>query len=637
MRDEGMEHTKYKILVWLPSPMGDAILCTPALRAIRDYFKTDKIYFVGSKTVREILSPCEFNNGWIEQKTKNPFAIAKKLKGKGFTHAILFKNSFASALAVFWAGTPTRIGYAREGRGVFLTEKLYPPKVSALKFKPFSMIDYYLEVACRLGCDIQNRQIELQTTAEDTERLRLKIPELSKADGPIVVIVPGGAFGPSKIWPAKRFAAVIDQLIEKRKATVVVSVSPQEKKIAEKICALSKYEPINGGQRNLGLGQLKALISMAGIVISNDTGPRHIAIAFKRKLVTLFGPNNPQWTQTDFGNEIKIIGQADCAPCNKPICKVQGHPCMDSITVETVYNRAEKLLNSIPISTAVNKKQEFVESSKSFFIDSDYKAAFKELGINNIETVFSFGSGKNLAKANLAKFRSRIEFEISNPKTKLFLKRYDHANPATQIKNWFDCKAKRSLGFTEFHAIEDLRKSGIDTAKAITYGESFSWVFENRSFMITEKIPDAESLERSVPEYFKDRSGEKILEKQRVFIKKLADFVRKFHKTGYRHRDLYFCHIFHDGNYKFYLIDLARAFKPAIFGERFRIKDIAQLCYSAPNKYFSKTDRLRFYHQYTKQKKLKEKDKKFIRKVLAKTERMARHDLKHHRDAGFTG
>jgi hypothetical protein len=85
------------------------------------------------------------------------------------------------------------------------------------------------------------------------------------------------------------------------------------------------------------------------------------------------------------------------------------------------------------------------------------------------------------------------------------------------------------------------------------------------------------------------------------------------------------------------LIDLARVFGPIVLRRRFQIKDIAQVYYSAPGKHFTKTDRLRFYKAYTGQSKLTKKDKIFIRKVINKAERMARHDLKHGRVVPFAG
>jgi heptosyltransferase-2 len=326
--------------------MGDAILCTPALRAIRQYFKSCRISFLASPTVRQVLSPSSFNDAWLEQHRKNPFAAARMLKGHALTHAVLFKNSFGSALAVFLAGIPSRLGYAREWRGALLTDRLDPPRLSNGKFKPIAMIDYYLDIASQLGADTTDRKLELLIDAQAEETLRAKLPEVVHAAGTIVVLVPGGAFGPSKCWPSERFAQTADWLIANYKATVVVSVAPDpvERQIAVEICGSSKHGVINLAERGINLGELKALFLKADLVISNDTGPRHIAIALQRKLVTLFGPNNPVWTDTGYENEIKIIGSAPCVPCDKPICEKPEHMCMQAITVETVCEVAKKLL-----------------------------------------------------------------------------------------------------------------------------------------------------------------------------------------------------------------------------------------------------------------------------------------------------
>ncbi|MHC4222033.1 MAG: glycosyltransferase family 9 protein, partial [Planctomycetota bacterium] len=123
--------------------MGDAILATPALRSIREHFGSAKITFLANNIVRQVLSPCDLNDAWLDHGDKNLFTTAKMIKSHNFTHAILFKNSFASALAVFLAGIGIRVGYARDGRGFLLSEKLYPPKTDSGKFKPTSMLDYY--------------------------------------------------------------------------------------------------------------------------------------------------------------------------------------------------------------------------------------------------------------------------------------------------------------------------------------------------------------------------------------------------------------------------------------------------------------------------------------------------------------
>ncbi|MHC4619452.1 MAG: lipopolysaccharide heptosyltransferase II [Planctomycetota bacterium] len=341
-----MQHTADNILVWLPSPMGDAILCTPALRAIRRRFESSKITFFARPVVREILSPGAFNDKWLDQKSKNPLAIAYMLRRHSFTRAVLFKNSFASGLAAFLARIPTRIGYAREARSLFLTQRLRPPKLPGGKLKPTPMIDYYFEIASALGANTNDRTLELSVDRRRQQQLWAKLPELGRPNVLVVVMVPGGAFGPSKCWPSDNFAKTADWLISSYNAIVVVSVSsdPLERQIAGHICGAGSHRLINLAERPLSLGELKALFSNADLVISNDTGPRHLAIAFGRKLITLFGPNDPTWTDTGYEDEIKLVGDAVCAPCAKPVCKKPEHLCMQSITVEMVCEAAKKLL-----------------------------------------------------------------------------------------------------------------------------------------------------------------------------------------------------------------------------------------------------------------------------------------------------
>ena len=624
------------ILVWLPSPMGDAILCTPALHAIRKRFKSCKISFYANPVVREVLSPCTLNDRWIEQRAKNPFTVARELRQHRFTHVILFKNSFASALAVFFAKIPSRVGYARESRGFLLTDKLCPAKLANGKFKPISAIDSYLAIASEIGADTTDRNLKLSVEPAANEAVRAKLPELADAEGPIIVFVPGGAYGPSKCWPSERFAKTADWLIDNYNATVIISVAPDpaERQIAAGICKSSGSKLINLGEKPLSLGELKALFSASDLVITNDTGPRHIAIALGRKVITLFGPNDPAWTETDYENEIEIIGNVHCAPCSRPKCNKPRHFCMEAIDAVTVCKAAGNLLAGDRRQARITALRRFAETSTSFFVDPDYRKPLAGQGLTSIDAVFSFNAAENLAKKNLAGFRSRLQFQIESPAwpqpTTVFLKRYDSPPVMVQLKNWLAHRKRISCGFVESESARRLAAAGVRTPKTIAYGEQWEGPFEKRSFVITEKIPAAEALERKLPECFDEKPTGKNLIRRRQFIAQLADFIKKFHETNYRHRDLYFSHIFYDDNGRFFLIDLARAFKPMVLGPRFRIKDIAQVFYSAPGRHFSNTDRLRFYLGYAgRKKKLTGNDKVFIRHVINKVKRMERHNIKH--------
>jgi len=264
----------------------------------------------------------------------------------------------------------------------------------------------------------------------------------------------------------------------------------------------------------------------------------------------------------------------------------------------------------------------FKELNSGFFVHRDFADCFAKMGLVSVDAVFAFDRGKNLHKENLAKFRQRIMFETENPKTTLFLKRYQNTPKITQIKNWLNHKKKISTSACDIAPAENLRKFGINTPRTIAFGHEQDGIFEKRSFAITEQIPDSSSLEQKLPA-------------DRDFVKKLAAFVRKFHDTGFRHRDLYLCHIFCSSKCEFTLIDLARAFKPLFFSEKYRIKDLAQLYYSSPANTISKTTRLRFFLLYMQKEKLDYSDKITIKKIKAKAAQMAKHDKKHNRPVPY--
>jgi len=333
-----------KVLIWLPSPLGDAVMATPALRAFRTLYADADITFIAGGFTRQILSGCPFGDRWIEPEKSLP-AMVKKLRGESFDTAVLLKNSFGSALAIRLAGIGRRIGYARDGRGLLLTDRIAPTREHG-RFKPAPMVDYYLKIAEHLGAKNASRQPELTVEPNDRTALLEALPFLNELNGPLAVLVPGGAFGPSKMWPVERFAQLADALQQRYNAASVISIAPIQKEIdiAEAICRQAASGPVHLGKTPLSGGALKALIERADLVITNDTGPRHIAIGLNRAVISLFGPNNPEWTQTGHTKEVQIVGRAACVPCDKPVCRAERHLCMESITVEQVLEAAGQFL-----------------------------------------------------------------------------------------------------------------------------------------------------------------------------------------------------------------------------------------------------------------------------------------------------
>lgn len=265
--------------------------------------------------------------------------------------------------------------------------------------------------------------------------------------------------------------------------------------------------------------------------------------------------------------------------------------------------------------------------SEMMCIAPEFADCFKKIGLESIDDIFKFAGGENLIKENLASFRQRIKFQTENPKATLFLKRYQNTPAIKQIDNWLSRQKRISTMDCDRMPAKILSRLGINVPKTVAFGVQWQGVFEKRSFIITEKIPNAESLEKRLPaSFFSDR---------KKFVENLAVFVSKFHKTGFRHRDLYLCHIFCDDAGKFTLIDLNRVFKPMFFGEKFLVKDLAQLYYSSPGSVITRADRLRFYLAYAGKTKLSICDRMLIKKIKLKTKQMAKHDKKHNRVPPF--
>jgi tRNA A-37 threonylcarbamoyl transferase component Bud32 len=270
--------------------------------------------------------------------------------------------------------------------------------------------------------------------------------------------------------------------------------------------------------------------------------------------------------------------------------------------------------------------------SARFFVDTQYRDALAEIGLASVDAVFAFATARDLAKPTLRRFRRRLQFEVvpsgAAAAAKVFLKRYDRPPLLQQLSNWLLHHRRCSFALAERQAAERIARHGICTPQTVACGEEWGLLWERRSFLMTEEVPNAEALERQLPACFAGTPTPERLRTRREFIRRLAVFVRRFHDTGYRHRDLYFSHIFHSPTGEFYLIDLARASRP-IRQRRFQIKDLAQVHYSAPAASFSRTDRLRFYLAYAGRRRLTRRDRVFLCSVARKAAKMARHSAKH--------
>jgi heptosyltransferase-2 len=352
--------TPQKILVVQPSWVGDAVMATPTLRAIRQLYPQAEISYLMKRYVKQMYTGMPWADRLITYRTgktkskqgKGMFDLAARLRTGKFDTAILLPNSFQSALLCKMAGIDRVIGYERDGRGFLLTDKLLPIRDKG-KFVPSPMVKYYLGLAQYLGSSHKDLRMQLFVTeSEKREAAELLVRcgldadidrPASQGKAPLIVLNPGAQYGAAKCWRAEYFAELADKFMDDLGAQVLISASPKERTIVENIKRYMRHAPIDLSNKGLTLGALKEVIRRCDLMVTNDTGPRHIAAAFDVPVVTIFGPTHPEWTEIYFEKERKVQVKVFCGPCQKKVCPLD-HRCMTRISPGMVFTQSMDLL-----------------------------------------------------------------------------------------------------------------------------------------------------------------------------------------------------------------------------------------------------------------------------------------------------
>ncbi|MCG3139009.1 MAG: ADP-heptose--LPS heptosyltransferase 2 [Phycisphaerae bacterium] len=343
-----------RILVVLPNWVGDVVLATPLLQQLHLAEPQPYIAALMRPYVQDVLSGAPWIRRvhlWPEQPSRRRagfLGLAKELRGEKYNSVLLLPNSFRSALLAWWAGIPRRIGYARDYRSWLLTTRIAVP---TQQDRPLieSMLDYYGRLLPAMGLPQPVAQPCLFTDQESQSEVQRWWAELKISDErPVVILNPGSSFGPSKLYPTDRYAQVADRLIEQHHAQVLINAGPNEQPIAEALRQAMKYPAAILSPPRMNLRLLKAVIARCDLLITNDTGPRHFAVAFHKPVITIFGSTHPGWTETHHPLERKIQIPIDCGPCQKPVCPLD-HRCMTGISPEMILHAANELLRRLSI------------------------------------------------------------------------------------------------------------------------------------------------------------------------------------------------------------------------------------------------------------------------------------------------
>ncbi|MCL5062186.1 MAG: lipopolysaccharide heptosyltransferase I [Nitrospirae bacterium] len=321
-----------KILIIKPSSLGDVVHSLPFLHAVKDAFPAAEIHWVIAKGLEGLLENHPMvKRLWIINKdqwknlkkikeTASEFRnLFKELEDESYDMVIDLQGLLRSGLLTYATRAPIRIGFkeAREGSALFYTHKIKGGR-------EIHAVDRYLKIASAIGCEIEGVCFPMPLIKESEN-----VKKLKKGVGDYAVIVPGARWK-TKRWSSERFGELASMLDIK---TVIVG-SASDADIARAIETKSDGNALSMSGKT-DIKELIFIIRGARYVITNDSGPMHIAAAFDIPVVAIFGPTNPVRTGPYGKNNIIVKSDIECAPCYKKNCK--SVKCMDDVSVEEVY------------------------------------------------------------------------------------------------------------------------------------------------------------------------------------------------------------------------------------------------------------------------------------------------------------
>jgi heptosyltransferase-2 len=330
-----------RILIVAPSWVGDAILSEPLVAVLREPL---------GEPIVDVLAPpwCApvyARMRGIGRIVENPLghgelglgrrrALAREIRARAYTRAFILPNSFKSALIPWFAGIPRRIGYAGEGRRALLSETRRLDRTTSPR-----LVDRFVALAVPKGRLIPTPPAPVLVPNAANAAAAMRALKLS-THRPIAILCPGAEYGPAKRWPAEHFIALARRLLEEGYAVWLLG-SPNDQAAALPIAAAIPDVRDLAGRTDLGTAI--DLLSLASVVVSNDSGLMHAAAAVGRPLVALFGSSSPDYTPplSPLAHVAKI--DIACSPCFQRECPLGHFKCMRELDVEVVHDLAQKV------------------------------------------------------------------------------------------------------------------------------------------------------------------------------------------------------------------------------------------------------------------------------------------------------
>ena len=336
-----------RIVVRLPNWLGDAVMSVAALRELRRLFPGAHITVVARPGAADIFSDTDFVDEVLVYDRgglRSLWQQVRDWKRRRFDLAVLFQNAFEAAAIAFLARVPLRIGYETERRGFLLTHSIETPTWKDERHEIF----YYLNLIGELENLLLGSKSEVEpnfqlsvSSDHKTSARNLLLEYGVETAASLILLCPGSVNSRAKRWPAERYAELADKL-SGAGARIALIGSPEELDVSQSVLDQCERPPLLLTAKT-SVAEVVALISIADVLVTNDTGPAHIGAALGTPTLVIFGPTNPLTTRP-FGPAGAIIRHPpDCAPCMLRDCPID-HRCMTAITADEVFAEAQRLM-----------------------------------------------------------------------------------------------------------------------------------------------------------------------------------------------------------------------------------------------------------------------------------------------------
>ncbi len=327
--------------------LGEALLNTVAIRALKETFNASCVALV-NPAVQELLSDSpeideiivfnedEWNNNLLAR-----LRLFWRIRRMRFDLAVIFNPTKRFHILTYLAGIPRRLGYGRKW-SFLLTNKIADRKSLGEKHE----VEYNLDLVRSIGADTDRKNLSIAIDKKDSRFVKDLLSKYAITDRDLIITIHPHSSNPAKTWPKGNFASITERLHSRFAAKVVIIGTAEESNSVEDLLYLTKYQPIDlSGQ--LSLKQLAAFLQRCNLLISNDSGPVHIAAAVGTPCVVIFGRNIPglspqRWGPWGSGHTV-LHKDPGCNPCLDRNC-AYNFKCLRAITPEEVVLAAEKYL-----------------------------------------------------------------------------------------------------------------------------------------------------------------------------------------------------------------------------------------------------------------------------------------------------